>query len=112
MDPQVYRAATVARMTPTDDERWADWAKRFEAAYQDVTTLYLDRFVWQNMVAMLQANSDIHHSGLVNNYLARTYSGSLALGIRRQTDLDSRTASLAYVLHDIAAHSYVATQQR
>ena len=95
-----------------DDERWLDWGKRFHGAYDDVTNLHLDRYLWRNIVAMLQANPDNNHHGMVTNHLARTYSTNLAVGIRRQTALDDRTASLVYVLHDIAAHGYIVTKER
>jgi hypothetical protein len=65
------------------DRYRAEW----DEAYQEVRQLHVLRYVWKNLVAMLQARGpDLEHNTLVNNWLTTCYSRTLAVGIRRQTD--------------------------
>lgn len=56
-------------------------------ALNEVHGLHTLRFVWKNLVAMLQSDPPgVQHYTLVNSYLSTIYVHTLAIGIRRQTD--------------------------
>lgn len=96
----------------TDDERFADWLGWYEEAKADVTTLFHQRHIWRNLLAMLGSNPEIQHHAVVNEWLARSYSQTLAVGVRRQSEYGERRPTIARLLHEIATHPGVLTFSR
>ena len=76
----------------------------FETAIEEVHQLHLLRYVWKNIFAMLESKPDLEHHWLVNNYLATTYTRTLAIGIRRQSDTSESRATIGSLLRRVGAH--------
>jgi hypothetical protein len=75
--------ALLPDVSPPIPDLVADTTK----ALNEVHGLHTLRFVWKNLLAMLQSQPPgVEHSTLVNSYLSTTYVHTLAIGIRRQTD--------------------------
>ena len=95
---------------PTDLDRYrADWAE----AYEEVTQLHMLRYVWRNLLAMLQGSSDVEHNVLDNNWLVTCYTRTLAVGIRRQTESGGRPrATIGDLLRRIPRDAALFTRER
>ena len=102
-------------MPYTDDDRWNDWVERIHSAYADVVNLHHVRYVWKNLIKMLEEVEGVEHHSLINNWLTYTYSTSLAVGIRRQSDqgkLSDRPLTLSCVLSEMVKYPTVVTAER
>lgn len=102
-------------MTYTDDDRWQEWVLRINAAYADLVNLHHVRYVWKNLVKMLGEVEGVEHHTLVSDWLVYTYSTSLAVGIRRQSDKGKsgdRPLTLACVVAEMARYPEVVTLER
>lgn len=102
-------------MTYTDDDRWQEWVLRINAAFADLVNLHHVRYVWKNLVKMLGEVEGVEHHTLVSDWLTYTYSTSLAVGIRRQSDKGKsgdRPLSLASVVSEMAKYPKVVTLER
>jgi hypothetical protein len=92
------------------ESRWEQWTSWFETAYQDVTRLTFYRFMWRNLVAMLQANKEVEHHSHVNAFLTNSYAQMEAIGIRRQWDRSRPRPTIGRILHEMANQPEVATR--
>lgn len=95
-----------------NDERWADWSAWFEDSYQDVMGLTFNRYIWRNLIAMLQSNPDVEHHSFVNGYLTRSYAQMQAVGVRRQWDRSERRPTVGRLLYEMQQHPEAATRDR
>lgn len=71
-----------------------------DAIQADLSDVALARVVWRAENAVITANSILPPSAIFN-VRARNYSEAQAVAVRRQSDTDSRTASLAHVMNAI-----------
>jgi hypothetical protein len=94
---------------PTDLEIYqAQWGD----AYDEVLQLHTLRYVWKNLLAMLQARGpELDHSSLVNNWLVTCYTRTLAVGIRRQTESKESRATIGSLLRRIQDHATLFTRE-
>lgn len=96
----------------TADERWEQWHEWFAVAFTDVQTLAHHRHVWRNLLALLASNPDIQHHSIMNDWLVRGYSQTLAVGVRRQSEYDTRRPTIARILKELAANPTACTRER
>jgi hypothetical protein len=83
----------------------------FEIAYGEVMQLHTYRLVWKNLVALLQSRPDMHHNVLVNNWLVTSYTRTLAVGIRRQSEDGGSRGTVASVLRRVQVHAHAFTRE-
>jgi hypothetical protein len=100
-------------MPPTSDdtERWDAWCRSYDDVYQEMLTLFHTRWLWRTIIEMLQ-HSDVKQYVTVQNYLLRTYVGTVCTAIRREADRDSRTTSLARCLQMLIDCPHFSTRTR
>jgi len=84
-------------MPDKDEAKWHRWTSCFDAAQKEVVTLFHTRWMWRTMREMMNS-SGIDQYVVVQDYFLRTYIGTMAIGIRREVDADTRTTSLARCL--------------
>jgi hypothetical protein len=93
----------------TDDERWGAWCADFDEVVREMTALFHTRWMWRTITDLLEG---VDQHVLVNNYLLRTYVGTVCTAVRREVDRDSRTTSLARCLTQLIESPYFATRSR
>ncbi|HEX4402882.1 MAG TPA: hypothetical protein VHZ98_16290 [Galbitalea sp.] len=98
-------------MTSRLDARWSDWASYFDDVEQDMATLFHTRWMWKTITGILD-NSGIKQYVVVQNYLVRTYAATMCTGIRRESDIDTKTTSLARCLQILIDSPKVFTRRR
>jgi hypothetical protein len=106
------RARMCAMTSPHADDRWRQWQEWYEVAHNEVMTLFHHRHVWKSLVALLNANPAIEHHSVINDWLTRGYSQTIAVGIRRQCDSSRRRPTLGCLLSEMAAHPDALTVDR
>jgi hypothetical protein len=85
-------------MNPSRVEKWQRW---LEPLQNDVTSLHVNREIWNCMAQTIDANPDIPRSvALV--FIRSNYVTSQAVAIRRLAEPSSRVVSFAGLLTEIA----------
>jgi hypothetical protein len=77
----------------------------FDVALNEVHGLHLLRYVWKNILAMLDSSPEIEPEWLVNYYLATIYTHTLAVGIRRECEADGPRPTIGDVLRRVRHNS-------
>jgi hypothetical protein len=93
------------------ETRWQRWCSRFDDAYGDVQMMFHIRHLWKNLIAMLEQNTALSDTAIVNNWLIRTYVDRQCSAIRRLNDNDSRTASARRCLRMLFADPLMVTRE-
>jgi hypothetical protein len=97
----------------TDEDRWADWRRRIDTAYTDISGLQHNRFIWKNIVKMLTENPGVKHHSIVNAWLVNSYTTTMAVGIRRQHDRGAqRPMTVGQILKEMVDYPTVVTEAR
>lgn len=87
---------------PRRDSKVDKWCRWLDAIDQEVTTIWLNRTVWQGLNEIVRQNGRLPASHFLE-FLAQTYVTSQAAAIRRQAEADlSRVVSLGGLLTEIA----------
>jgi len=89
-------------------DRLAQSMTHFEVAFDEVLQLHTYRLIWKNLIAMLQSRPELPHNILVNNWLITSYTRTLAVGIRRQSEDSGARGTIGSVLRRVKedAHSF------
>lgn len=90
-------------------KKWLGWLARLD---EDVTLLWHNRQMWNDLRAMIDANSAIPHAWFFLDWVTTLYVGGQAMGIRRQADTKYDVASLARLLKDIGSKPGVLSRDR
>jgi AbiU2 len=85
---------------PAQNPIYQKWTTDIEAIQSDLSYVRLARVVWRAENAVIAANSSLPPSAIFN-VRARNYAEAQAVAVRRQSDTNSRTASLAGVMNAI-----------
>jgi hypothetical protein len=85
------------------EEQWQGWRSRFDRTHNGVVRLFHDRAIWRTILAMLDANPRVLRGGFGEYWLGSCYTDSLLIGIRRETDGDSRSTGLLRSLNSLAS---------
>lgn len=99
--------------TPTraqEAKRWAQWCSDWDAVESEVFTLFHTRWMWCAITSLMNAGLPEGQDRYVQNYLTRTYVGTVCAAIRREVDSDSRTSSLARCLQVLIDSPHLATR--
>lgn len=94
-------------MTKSHDERFAQWNGWLGTIQRDVSDLLFARFVFKGIFEIVRSNPKIHTDSLVYDWMAEAWAAQGVLGVRRQLDRDTRSASLQRLLTEIASHPEV-----
>ncbi len=84
----------------TLEERREQWASDFDAADRGVMAMLHRRQVFRGIGDVLNASAVKRHP-TVDNYLVDTYVAAITLAVRRESDPDTRTTSLARCLQQL-----------
>lgn len=101
--------------TPTDAhnaKRWAAWCSDWDSVESEVFTLFHTRWMWWAITSLMETGVPEGQDRYVQNYLTRTYVGTVCTAIRREVDSDSRTSSLARCLQMLVDSPHLATRAR
>ncbi len=96
----------------TDDERWQQWQEWFQTIFEDVQSALINRTIFQEVRAMIDANPKIQKHSSFYEWMANVYADSGLMAVRRQLDTDTRSVSLTRLLKDIAEHPHVLSRDR
>lgn len=96
----------------TDDERWQQWREWFQTIFEDVQGALINRTIFQEVRAMIDANPKIQKHSSFYEWMANVYADSGSMAVRRQLDPDTRSVSLARLLNDIAEHPDILSRDR
>ncbi|MFJ7911395.1 hypothetical protein [Kitasatospora sp. NPDC096204] len=81
------------------DAKWQKWCATFDAAENDIRTLFHNRHVWTTIEDMwVRSGTEIQLNTITQNWFIRLYVNTQCTGIRRECDEDTRTSSLARCL--------------
>jgi hypothetical protein len=94
------------------DQAWQAWCDRFDRVKNDVHTMFYDRYLWKNVISMLEQNVDRHHARVVKSWINRSYVDRQCSAIRRLNDHDRRTASLRRCLSELIEKPMLLTWSR
>jgi len=94
----------------SDDEQWEAWGRDFDTVVQQMHTQFHTRWVWRTLIEMLRY-SEITQYATMQNYLVSTYVATICTGIRRECDLDTRTASLVRCLQMLVDRPEIASRE-
>jgi hypothetical protein len=82
-------------------EKWRAWVAIVGG---DVLNLHQSRQLFYEVTRLFQRNDAELIRGPFWRWIAGNYAWSIAMGIRRQTDLDEDVVSMARLIDDIASH--------
>jgi hypothetical protein len=83
----------------------------FATAYEEVTGLHMLRFVWKNVLMMVNSQPALPPHELVNYWLQVTYTRTLAVGIRRQAEATDIRPTIGSLLRRVKAHADQITRE-
>jgi hypothetical protein len=83
-------------------QKWQSWVPQIG---RDLLDMHLNRRLFSEVTSLFQHNDATLVEGSIWRWMAGNYAWSIAMGIRRQTDLDSDVISMAQLIDDIATHS-------
>jgi hypothetical protein len=99
------------RQANRDDAAWEKWCVSFDAAREEIQTLFHTRWMWRTIIGMLR-HSRVPQDPYVQQYLLRTYVATVCTAIRREADRDSRTTSLARCLERLVERPTLISRTR
>jgi hypothetical protein len=82
---------------------WQRWCDRFGKLHNGVIRLLHDRAIWRTILAMLDANPGVARGGFGEYWLGSCYTGSMLIGIRRETGADDGSIGIRRSLASLAA---------
>lgn len=85
-------------------EKWRRW---FDIIHDDIVRLASSRQIYRETVKIYRANRRLHGDYTFINWVSLNYVRALAIGIRRQAELDKDVISLARLLDDIARNGFL-----
>ena len=83
------------------------WRTDFAALRADIDAIFLNRQVYRRLADSLRAAEG---SSIVDDYLRRSYLSTQTIVIRRLSDTDNRSVSLANILVEMSAHAPALTR--
>ncbi|MGK7345579.1 MAG: hypothetical protein ACNS63_07200 [Candidatus Nitrospinota bacterium M3_3B_026] len=91
-------------------KKWNGWIKDIE---KDLTELLLSRHYYQELGEIVKSNSKLKADPAnFHKWIVKNYGISIAVGIRRQIDSDSRSISLKNFLQDVKKNLYCITRDQ
>lgn len=97
-------------MTP--DELFARWDAWLETIHTDVRGLLVNRHIFRDVHAIIQANPKIQLASSFYEWMGNTYATTQVIGVRRQLDRDPGSISFARLLGEVAANPHVVSRER
>ena len=94
----------------TREEQWQAWCARFDETHHGVILLFHNRAVWRTIRAMIDTNPAVRRTGFAENWLARCYTTTQLVGMRRECDDDSGSIGLRRSLKQLASAPRMATR--
>lgn len=89
-------------------QKWRRWLKRIE---RDVLDLVIAQHIYEGIGTIVLSNPAIQQPSDVHSWMSRNYGIATVIGIRRLTDTDPRSVSLARLLLDLAANPNAVTRE-
>lgn len=93
-------------------ERWCSWLRDSGRIRKDVYGLVYERQLWIGFELLATANEHDRKNSLFFTWVRESYLTSIASGIRVQSDLDTRSISMARLLHLMARYPKAVTRTR
>src|SRR5882757_1185936 len=94
----------------TRQEEWQGWCARFDETHHGVILLFHNRAVWRTIRKMIDTNPAVRQTGFAENWLARCYTTTQLVGIRRECDGDQGSIGLRRSLTQLASVPRMATR--
>ena len=95
----------------TDEERFKMWGEWIMVIHHDVESAVLNRYIRQEVAAIIDANPRIQRPSAFYEWMASLYSDSGLMAVRRQLDKDSQSISLTRLLSEIIAYPAVLSRE-
>jgi hypothetical protein len=94
----------------TREDEWRGWCARFDETHNVVILLFHNRAVWRTIREMIDTNPAVQRTGFAENWLARCYTTTQLVGIRRECDGDKGSIGLRRSLKHLASTPRIATR--
>jgi hypothetical protein len=86
------------------------WRREYWIIYRDVVRLFHNRHMFREFTKMVRTNPKLQEPNSFLDSLVENYVAAMAVGIRRQSDRDTRSVSMYLLLEDVARHALVLTR--
>lgn len=95
----------------TFEEQWQAWCARSDETHNGVVLLFHNRAVWRTIRKMIDTNPAVEQTGFAENWLARCYTTTQLVGIRRECDGDKDSIGLRRSLKHLSGTPRMATRE-
>lgn len=92
------------------DPRFQKWFRWLDVIRDDVQTLYFYRYIFQEVVEIMNKNEQLDKQSPFFGFFVRIYGDSVVMGIRRQLKAQDDSISLARLLTEVAASPELVTR--
>ena len=92
--------------------QWQEWCRRFDIVFRDAQTMFHNRHMWKNLIAMLEQNSTLQDTAIVKNRIIRTYVTTQWPAVRRLNDKRAKTISLRRCLGELISDPKLVMRSR
>ncbi len=99
-------------MAVKDAYRFRKWNRWLDVIYADIQSLLVNRHIFQEVQAIIKANPKLQVPSSFYEWMGVNHAASIAVGIRRQLDMDSRSVSLVRLLMELKRYPEVITRRR
>jgi len=89
--------------------KWNEW---LELIYNEVTTLFINRYFFQEVQKMLKNNPKTNKPNHFHNFFAVAYTDSAIIRVRRQIKPNEESISIARLMADMMKHPQVLSRER
>jgi hypothetical protein len=88
------------------------WRRRFRHLKNDIINLAFHRYIYREVRAMIEANSELQVGSAFYDWMQAVYVNDMTLAIRRLVDWDKKAIPLVQLLQEIEDHPEVITRAR
>jgi hypothetical protein len=102
----------MSQATEQADRLWQEWCDHFDRVYRDLQTMFHDRHVWKDLIAMLEQNSNLDNTAVIKNWIIRSYVDRQCSAIRRLNDSRRDTISFRRCISELIKTPTLVTRTR
>lgn len=99
----------MATRNPRLFKKWNRW---LDLIYADIQGLLVNQHIFREVQTIVKANPKLQIPSSFYEWMGVSYAASIAVGIRRQLDTDSRSVSLARLLMEMRQRPGIITRRR
>ncbi|PJB21427.1 MAG: hypothetical protein CO114_05370 [Euryarchaeota archaeon CG_4_9_14_3_um_filter_38_12] len=94
------------------DTQFEKWNKWLDTIYSDVQGLLVNRYIYQEVQKIIQANPKIQVESSFYEWMGYVYATAAVIGVRRQLDKDKSSISFIRLLEEIRNKPKIVSRER